>query len=92
MNTSVSEPKCPVIHGSLSTNDTRGTSNKDWWPNQLNISILHQHDSKGDPLDEGFDYAEEFKKLDYQALKKDLKIDDRFTGMVASGLWPLYIL
>ena len=84
MNTSVSEPKCPVIHGSLSTNDTRGTSNKDWWPNQLNISILHQHDSKGDPLDEGFDYAEEFKKLDYQALKKDL--NDLMTD--SQEWWP----
>ena len=84
MNTSVSEPKCPVIHGSLSTNDTRGTSNKDWWPNQLNISILHQHDSKGDPLDEGFDYTEEFKKLDYQALKKDL--NDLMTD--SQEWWP----
>ena len=84
MNTSVSEPKCPVIHGSLSTNDTRGTSNKDWWPNQLNISILHQHDSKGDPLDEGFDYAEEFKKLDYQALNKDL--NDLMTD--SQEWWP----
>ncbi len=84
MNTSVSEPKCPVIHGSLSTNDTRGTSNKDWWPNQLNISILHQHDSKGDPLHEGFDYAEEFKKLDYQALKKDL--NDLMTD--SQEWWP----
>ena len=84
MNTSVSEPKCPVIHGSLSTNDTRGTSNKDWWPNQLNISILHQHDSKGDPLDEGFDYAEEFKKLDYEALKKDL--NDLMTD--SQEWWP----
>ena len=49
-----------------------GTTNKDWWPSQLNISILHQHDKKSDPMDEGFDYREEFKKLDYAALKKDL--------------------
>ena len=60
------------MHGSLSSNSSSGTSNKDWWPNQLNLSILHQHDQKSDPMDEGFDYAEEFKKLDYDALKKDL--------------------
>jgi len=66
------ESKCPVMHGSLSSNSSSGTSNKDWWPNQLNLSILHQHDQKSDPMDEGFDYAEEFKKLDYDALKKDL--------------------
>ena len=66
------ESKCPVMHGSLSSNSSTGTSNKDWWPNQLNLSILHQHDRKSDPMDEGFDYAEEFKKLDYKALKKDL--------------------
>ena len=66
------ESKCPVMHGSLSSNSSSGTSNKDWWPNQLNLSILHQHDQKSDPMDEDFDYAEEFKKLDYDALKKDL--------------------
>ena len=66
------ENKCPVMHGSLASNSSSGTSNKDWWPNQLNLGILHQHDKKSDPMDEGFDYAEEFKKLDYEALKKDL--------------------
>ena len=66
------ENKCPVMHGALTSNDSGGTSNKDWWPNQLNLSILHQHDRKSDPMDEGFDYGEEFKKLDYKALKKDL--------------------
>ena len=60
------------MHGSLSSNSSTGTSNQDWWPNQLNLSILHQHDKKTDPMDEGFDYAEEFKKLDFDALKKDL--------------------
>jgi catalase-peroxidase len=70
--TKETESKCPVMHGSLSSNSSSGTSNKDWWPNQLNLSILHQHDHKSDPMDEGFDYAEEFKKLDYDALKKDL--------------------
>ena len=45
------ESKCPVMHGSLSSNSSTGTSNKDWWPNQLNLNILHQHDQKGDPMD-----------------------------------------
>ena len=66
------ENKCPVIHGSLSSNSNTGTSNKDWWPNQLNLSLLHQHDKKSDPMDEDFDYAKAFKELDYDALKKDL--------------------
>jgi catalase-peroxidase len=66
------ENKCPVIHGSLSSNSETGMSNKDWWPNQLNLGLLHQHDKKSDPMDEDFNYAEAFKKLDYDALKKDL--------------------
>jgi catalase-peroxidase len=66
------ENKCPVMHGSLASNSSSGTSNKDWWPNQLNLGILHQHDKKSNPMDEGFNYAEEFQKLDYEALKKDL--------------------
>jgi len=49
-----------------------GTSNRDWWPNQLNLHILHQHSSKSNPMSEDFNYAEEFKKLDLAALKKDL--------------------
>ncbi|UCG78308.1 MAG: catalase-peroxidase, partial [Nitrospirota bacterium] len=50
----------------------RGTSNFDWWPDQLNLRILHQHSSKSDPMDGEFNYAEEFKKLDLNAVKKDL--------------------
>ncbi len=49
-----------------------GTSNRDWWPNQLRLEILHQHSSKSNPMGEHFNYAEEFKKLDFKALKKDL--------------------
>lgn len=49
-----------------------GTTNRDWWPNQLNLKILHQHSLKSNPMDKGFNYAEEFKKLDYKALKEDL--------------------
>ncbi|MDB9939958.1 catalase/peroxidase HPI [Gammaproteobacteria bacterium] len=78
------EGKCPVMHGSLSSNSSTGTSNKDWWPNQLNLSILHQHDVKSDPMDAGFDYDEEFKKLDYQALKQDL--NDLMTD--SQDWWP----
>ena len=78
------ENKCPVMHGALTSNDSGGTSNKDWWPNQLNLSILHQHDRKSDPMDEGFDYGEEFKKLDFKALKKDL--NDLMTD--SQDWWP----
>ena len=78
------EGKCPVMHGSLTSNSSSGTSNKDWWPNQLNLNILHQHDAKSDPMDEGFDYREEFKKLDYEALKKDL--NDLMTD--SQDWWP----
>jgi len=61
------EAKCPF-------NNTAGggTSNRDWWPNQLKVELLNQHSSKSDPMGEDFDYAAEFKSLDYEALKKDL--------------------
>ena len=49
-----------------------GTSNRDWWPNQLRLDLLHQHSSKSDPMGEDFDYAKEFKSLDFAAVKKDL--------------------
>ncbi len=66
------ESKCPVTGKSHSQAAGKGPSNKDWWPNQLNLKILHQHSSLSNPMDEGFDYAEEFKKLDLMALKQDL--------------------
>ena len=66
------DAKCPVMHGAMTSNKTTGTSNQDWWPNQLNLNILRQHDSKANPMDEGFDYREAFKGLDYKALKQDL--------------------
>tara|TARA_B100000161_G_scaffold31083_1_gene18475 strand:- start:4071 stop:6158 length:2088 start_codon:yes stop_codon:yes gene_type:complete len=56
----------------MTKNTTSGTSNKDWWPDQLNLSILHQHDRKSNPMGEDFDYKSEFEKLDYFALKQDL--------------------
>ena len=64
--------KCPVMHGAVTTNSASGTSNREWWPNQLNISILHQHDQKSNPMGANFNYREEFKSLDYEALKRDL--------------------
>ena len=78
------EGKCPVMHGGLTSNSASGTSNRDWWPNQLNLNILHQHDQKSNPMDEDFDYREEFKKLDYEALKKDL--NDLMTD--SQDWWP----
>jgi catalase-peroxidase len=63
------ESKCPVPHGPVAGG---GTSNQDWWPNQLNLKILHQHSNKSNPMGEDFNYAEEFKKLDLAAVKKDL--------------------
>ena len=78
------ESKCPVMHGSLTSNSNSGTSNRDWWPNQLNLNILHQHDRKSDPMKEDFDYREEFKSLDYEALKKDL--NDLMTD--SQEWWP----
>lgn len=65
--------KCPVMHGSNTKVGTGGTMNKDWWPNQLNLNILHQHTPVSNPLGEDFNYAEEFKKLDLAVLKKDLE-------------------
>ncbi len=67
-----SDNKCPVMHGAMTSNNSRGTSNRDWWPNQLNLSILHQHDFKSNPMSINFNYREEFNKIDYNALKKDL--------------------
>jgi len=58
--------KCPLNHAG------GGTSNREWWPNQLRLEILHQHSAKSNPMGEEFDYAKEFKRLDYAALKKDL--------------------
>ena len=66
------ESKCPVTGATKKPIAGGGTSNRDWWPNQLKLNILHQHSSKSNPMGEAFNYAEEFKKLDLPALKKDL--------------------
>ena len=65
-------------------NSIEGTSNKDWWPNQLNVSVLRQHDARSNPMDEGFSYKEAFEKLDYYALKQD--ITDLMTD--SQDWWP----
>ena len=78
------EGKCPVMHGAMTSNSSSGTSNKDWWPEQLNLNILHQHDRKADPMDDGFDYRKEFNEIDYDALKADL--NDLMTD--SQEWWP----
>ncbi len=65
--------KCPVMHGARTKKGDTGNSNQDWWPNQLNLNILHQHAPKSNPLGEAFDYAEAFKSLDLPAVKQDLE-------------------
>src|SRR5258706_6347928 len=67
MNAVVKESKCPFGHMAGG-----GASNRDWWPNQLRIDLLHQHSSKSDPMGKEFNYTKEFKSLDYKALKEDL--------------------
>jgi catalase-peroxidase len=66
------ESRCPVMHGANTKNNGEGTTNRDWWPNQLDISILHQHDEKSNPMGKDYNYRDHFKNIDYDALKKDL--------------------
>jgi catalase-peroxidase len=63
-----SESKCPFTGG------TRARTNRDWWPNQLNLEVLHQHSALSNPMGEAFDYAKEFKSLDLKAVIKDLHV------------------
>jgi catalase-peroxidase len=67
------ESKCPVTGRLHEHTAGGGTTNRDWWPNQLKLDILHQHSSKSNPMGEGFNYAKEFKSLDLEAVKKDLR-------------------
>ncbi len=76
------ESKCPFPHGQMKQAAGTGTSNKDWWPNRLNLGILRQHSALSDPMNKGFNYAEEFKKLDLKAIKKDI-----FDLMTTSQDW-----
>ena len=64
--------KCPVTGRTGNPTGGRGTSSSDWWPSQLDLKMLHQNSPKSNPMGEAFNYAEEFKKLDFVALKKDL--------------------
>ena len=84
--TDESAGKCPVMHTTLAR------ANRDWWPNQLNVNILHQNSPLSNPMGEAFNYAEEFKSLDLAALKRDLvhagapNVDGRSLGEIAAGL------
>ncbi|MDR3715096.1 MAG: catalase/peroxidase HPI [Puia sp.] len=78
------EGKCPFIGGHLKETAGGGTRNRDWWPNQLNLNILRQNSTLSDPMDKGFDYAKEFKKLDLSKVKKD--ITDVLT--TSQAWWP----
>ncbi|WP_422124645.1 catalase/peroxidase HPI [Planococcus sp. X10-3] len=97
-HTAASDAQCPVTGGGGPSSQTGGhtdsaittsnkpgkTQNKDWWPNMLNVNILHQHDTKSNPLGEEFDYKAEFEKLDYAALKQDMR--DLMTN--SQEWWP----
>lgn len=97
-HTAASDAQCPFTGAQAASGQTGGhtdsaittsnkpgkTQNKDWWPNMLNLSILHQHDTKTNPLGEEFDYQAEFEKLDYDALKQDLR--DLMTN--SQEWWP----
>ncbi|WP_262896866.1 catalase/peroxidase HPI [Fulvivirga sediminis] len=74
--------RCPFMNGSLHNSAGSGTTNRDWWPNQLNLKILHQNSPISNPMDEDFDYAEAFKSLDLKAVK-----DDLFQLMTDSQEW-----
>ena len=71
-NEAASAGKCPVVHGVRPSATGGGRSNRDWWPKQLNLRILHQNSSLSDPMGDGFDYAAAFSGLDFAALKQDL--------------------
>ena len=75
---------CPFLSGQVKAAAGSGTTNRDWWPNALKLNILRQHSNLADPMDSDFDYAEEFKSLDYDALKKDL--NDLMTD--SQDWWP----
>jgi len=82
MNSPSVATKCPFLNGALKQSAGSGTRNRDWWPNQLKLNILRQHSSLSNPMDEKFNYAEEFKSLDLQAVKKDI-----FELMTTSQDW-----
>ena len=85
------ETKCPVSGGARRHTAAGAPANAGWWPNQLNLKILHQHSPLSDPMDKEFNYAEEFKSLDLDAVIKDLHaLMTDIAGLVARGLRPLW--
>lgn len=76
--------KCPVMHGGNTAQGGGGTKNSDWWPNQLNLKVLHQHGSQSSPMDETFNYAEAFNRLDLDQVKSDLEAMMKDS----QGWWP----
>jgi catalase-peroxidase len=82
LNVNESEAKCPFHHGALKQTAGGGTRNRDWWPNQLKLNVLRQFSSLSNPMDENFNYAEEFKSLDLNAVKRDI-----FELMTTSQDW-----
>ena len=77
-----SQGGCPFTGATRKFTAGTGTSNQDWWPNQLNLKILHQHSPQSNPMGESFNYAEEFKSLDLNAVKSDI-----FNLMTTSQDW-----
>ena len=71
-NVDTSVGKCPVVHGGARHASHTGRSNREWWPNQLNLKILHQNCVMANPLGEAFSYADEFRKLDLDAVRQDI--------------------
>ncbi|MDE0419028.1 MAG: catalase-peroxidase, partial [bacterium] len=78
----MNESRCPVMHGASRSAAGGGTSNRDWWPNQLKLNVLHQHSGLSNPMGESFDYAKEFESLDLDAVKEDI-----FDLMTTSQDW-----
>ena len=79
--------KCPVMHGGMTAT---GTTVMDWWPEALNLDILHQHDTKTNPMGEDFNYREEVKKFRFSGTeKRRYRPNDRLAAVVAGGLGPL---
>ena len=86
------EPKCPVSGGARRHTTAGGPTNANWWPNQLNLKILHQHSPVSHPMDNEFNYAEEFKKLDLDAVTGAPCLDDGTQAPPDYGHYgPLFI-
>ena len=90
-NTTGDIDKCPFMSGDQKKSAGEGTSNRDWWPNELKLNILRQNASKSNPMGNDFDYAKAFNSVNFNELKKDvIECNDRFSRLVASRLWTLW--